>query len=58
MKDNYTTNSIGIHFEIGKEYKALQGKQWISRAQPDQGDGKKCRTTNTTSRSYSNGMFT
>ena len=26
MNDNYTTNSIGFHFEIGKEYKALQGK--------------------------------
>jgi hypothetical protein len=40
MKDNYTTNSIGIHFEIGKEYIALQGKQGISRVHPGARDGK------------------
>ena len=32
---NYTTNAIGFHFEIGKEYIALQGNEGISRVDPD-----------------------
>ena len=55
---NYTTNAIGFHFEIGKEYIALQGNEGISRADPDTRRWEKCRTTNMTSRSYSKGMFT
>ena len=32
---NYTTNAIGNHFQIGKEYIALQGNEGISRVDPD-----------------------
>ena len=52
---NYTTNAIGFHFEIGKEYIALQGNEGISRVDPDTRRWEKCRTTNMTSRSYSKG---
>ena len=44
--------------EMGASILVVTVEDRLVKSPIDQGDGKKCRRTNTTSRSYSRGMYT